>query len=181
MLGTVFHWIYCMNPVLLILLLAGFTVAFAFVYRKNQHRKYCKPVIGLLLFIVITVILAATLLNRTERADVLTPSWIPFESYIKVMQGENPELLRSCFMNVALFYPAGLLGAVLLPRKWHSVWRILLTGLIFMLMSTGIEYVQHIFVLGQPEVDDIIHNALGAVIGGGCGCLIIRWTSKYPF
>ena len=104
MLGTVFHWIYCMNPVLLILLLAGFTVAFAFVYHSNQHRKYCKPVIGLLLLIAITAIVAATLLNRTERAEGLTPSWIPFASYIKVMQGENPELLRSCFMNVALFY-----------------------------------------------------------------------------
>ena len=172
MLGTVFHWIYCMNPVLLILLLAGFTVAFAFVYHRNQHRKYCKPVIGLLLLIAISVILAATLLNRTERGEGLAPSWIPFASYIKVMQGENPELLRSCFMNVALFYPAGLLGAVLLPRKWHSVWRILLTGLVFMLISTGIEYAQHIFALGQPEVDDIIHNTLGAVIGGVCGSKI---------
>lgn len=172
MLGTVFHWIYCLNPVLLILLLAGFTVLFAFIYHRNQHRKYCKPVLGLLLFIAITAIVAATLLSRTERGEGLAPSRIPFASYIKVMQGENPELLRSCFMNVALFYPAGLLGAVLLPRKWHSVWRILLIGLIFMLMSTGIEYVQHIFALGQPEVDDIIHNTLGAVIGGVCGSMI---------
>ena len=172
MLGTVFHWLYCMNPIVLIILFTGLTMVFAFVYRKNKHRKYCKPVIGLLLLIAISVILAATLLNRTERADVLTPSWIPFESYIKVMQGETPELLRSCFMNVALFYPAGLLEAVLLPRKWHSIWRILLTGLVFMLMSTGIEYVQHIFVLGQPEVDDIIHNTLGALVGGVCGSMI---------
>ena len=178
MFGTVFHWIYCMNPVLLILLLAGFTVVFAFVYHRNPHRKYCKPVIGLLLLIAITVILAATLLNRTERGEGLAPSWIPFASYIKVMQGENPELLRSCFMNVALFYPAGLLEAVLLPRKWHPIWRILLTGLIFMLMSTGIEYAQHIFVLGQPEVDDIIHNALGAVIGGVCGNMITSTKAR---
>ena len=128
--------------------------------------------LGLLLLIAITAIVAATLLNRTERGEGLAPSWIPFASYIKVMQGGTPELLRSCFMNVALFYPAGLLGAVLLPRKWHSIWRILLIGLLFMLMSTGIEYTQHIFVLGQPEVDDIIHNTLGAVIGGVCGSKI---------
>lgn len=172
MLGTVFHWLYCMNPIVLIILFTGLTMVFAFVYHKNKHRKYCKPVIGLLLLIALTAIFAATLLNRTERAEGLAPSRIPFASYIKVMQGENPELLRSCFMNVALFYPAGLLGAVLLPRKWHSVWRILLIGLIFMLMSTGIEYAQYIFVLGQPEVDDIIHNALGAVIGGVCGSMI---------
>ncbi|MBQ7299151.1 MAG: VanZ family protein [Clostridia bacterium] len=178
MLGTVFHWIYCLKPVLLIFLLAGFTVAFAFVYHKNQHRKYCKPVIGMLLLGAITVILAATLLNRTERGEGLAPSWIPFASYIKVMQGENPELLRSCFMNVALFYPAGLLGTVLLPRKWHSVLRILLTGLIFLLMSTGIEFAQYIFVLGYPEVDNIIHNALGAVIGGVCGNMITSTKAR---
>lgn len=172
MLGNVFHRIYGMNPVLLILLFAGLTLVFAFVYHKNQHRKYCKPVIGLLFIIAITAILALTLLNRNVHTEGLIPVRIPFASYIKVMQGENPELLRSCFMNVILFYPAGLLGTVLFPRKWHSLWRILLIGISFMLLSTGIEYAQHIFALGQPEVDDIIHNTFGALIGGVCGSMI---------
>lgn len=100
MFGTVFHWIYCLNPVLLILLLAGFTVAFAFVYRKNQHHKYCKPVIGLLLLVAITAIVAATLLNRTERGEGLAPSWIPFESYIKSHARRKsrtaPQLFHEC-------------------------------------------------------------------------------------
>lgn len=117
MLGTVFHWLYCMNPIVLIILFTGLTMVFAFVYHKNKHRKYCKPVIGLLLLIALTAIFAATLLNRTERAEGLAPSRIPFASYIKVMQGENPELLRSCFMNGHFFIRQVCLGQYCFPES----------------------------------------------------------------
>lgn len=32
-------------------------------------------------------------------------------------------------------------------------------------MSIGIEYAQYRFGLGLAEVDDVIHNALGAMLG----------------
>lgn len=175
MIGYVFHRIYCMNPVLLILLFAGLTMAFAFVYHKNQNRRYCQPVIGLLLLIAVAAIFAVTLLNRTEHAEGLTPSLLPFASYRYVMEGGSIERLRSNFMNVVLFYPAGLFAAVLLPQRWNPVLRVLLVSLAFAFISAGIEYAQYVFVLGQPEADDVIHNTLGALIGGICGGCIIKY------
>ena len=172
MLGRIFQWIYTMNISMLLLLIAGATAASAYAYRKIQTRWWSKPVIGLLLIAYIAVILFITLFVRSVHAEPLTPSLIPFDSYRKVLNGENRELLRSCFMNVVLFYPVGLLTVILLPQKWHPVIRIVLIGFIFTLMSAGIEYAQYAYALGQPEVDDVIHNVLGTMIGGGFGCLI---------
>ena len=32
-------------------------------------------------------------------------------------------------------------------------------------MSAGIEFLQYHFALGRCEIDDVIHNALGALLG----------------
>lgn len=167
-----------MNIPVLILLLAALTAVFAYIFRKFMYFRWCRPLCGLLLCISIAAILASTILRREVRAEAFVPSMIPFDSYRKFLNGGNPELLRSCFMNAVLFYPAGLLSAVMLPGKWNPVARIMIIGIILTLMSTGIEYAQYAYALGQPEVDDVIHNALGAIIGSGIGCLITTTRSE---
>ena len=68
-------------------------------------------------------------------------------------------------MNVALFYPAGLLAASLLPKKWSGWCRCLLVVFVLTAMSAGIEFLQYRYALGRCEIDDVIHNALGALLG----------------
>ena len=68
-------------------------------------------------------------------------------------------------MNVALFYPAGLLAASLLPEKWSRCQKMLAVLLPFALLSMMIEYTQFRYALGESEIDDVIHNTLGAFIG----------------
>lgn len=74
-------------------------------------------------------------------------------------------MIRTNFMNVALFYPAGLLSASLLPDKWPRLQKILSAAILFALFSAVIEYTQFFCALGKPEVDDVIHNTLGAILG----------------
>lgn len=69
-------------------------------------------------------------------------------------------------MNVVLFYPAGLLLCSLLPEGWKKWCRVLLTFVVLCALSCGIEYAQFIYALGQAEIDDVIHNSLGALLGG---------------
>ena len=88
-----------------------------------------------------------------------------FHSYREVWNGGNPEIYRSNFMNVILFYPAGLLATSLLPQKWSGWCRCLLVVLGLTAMSAGIEFLQYHFALGRCEIDDVIHNALGALLG----------------
>ena len=76
----------------------------------------------------LTVIAMATLTDRTASATSAAPELLPFHSYRAVIAGENKEILRSNFMNVVLFYPAGLLTCELLPKAgaWQSVCYLLL-------------------------------------------------------
>ena len=65
-------------------------------------------------------------------------------------------------MNVLLFFPAGLLGAMLLPRRRRSIlWLILGTAL----FSLTIDLLQFRLSLGNAEMDDILHNTLGTLLG----------------
>ena len=100
---------------------------------------------------------------------------IPFHSYRAVIAGENKEILRSNFMNLILFYPAGLLACELLPKSWSRAKRVILVAVLFALVSTGIEFCQYHFALGQAEVDDVIHNALGALIGALISTIPVKW------
>ncbi|MGM9600379.1 MAG: VanZ family protein [Faecousia sp.] len=132
--------------------------------------------IALLFLAWLAVIAAATLTDRTPDMIPAEPELVPFHSYRAVMAGENREILRSNFMNVALFYPAGLLACELLPKSWRRAKKVFLITALLVLASAGIEFCQYHFALGQAEVDDVIHNALGALIGALVCTVHIKWN-----
>lgn len=104
------------------------------------------------------------MLSRTPGA-AYSPELIPFHSYRKLFETGVAEILRTNFMNLVLFYPAGVLTASLLPENWSRIPKLLSVGIAFSLFSMVIEYVQFSYSLGEPEIDDVIHNMLGSVIG----------------
>jgi len=118
----------------------------------------------LVLLLWIAIITYATVFGRSTPTHNAI-SLIPFHSYREVQNGGNPEILRSNFMNVILFYPSGLLTASLLPKKWPWWFRIILIVLLFAGLSVAIEYFQYSYGMGRAEIDDVIHNSLGALIG----------------
>lgn len=120
----------------------------------------------------VAVILHLTVSTR-ESAAGNALYLIPFHSYREVLNGGNPEILRSNFMNVILFYPAGLLAASLLPRKWPRWLRVVLPFLLFTGFSIGVEYFQYSHAMGLAEIDDVIHNSLGALLGGLCSLILL--------
>ena len=75
-------------------------------------------------------------------------------------------------MNAVLFYPAGLLATALLPEKWPGWCRCVLVVLLLGALSVGIEYAQYFWRLGRVEIDDVIHNAAGALAGSLAALLI---------
>lgn len=83
----------------------------------------------------------------------------PFFSYSAVLNGDR-YLLPQIIMNIALFIPFGLLMKVLL-KDW-SFWTIIVFGL---LSSMTVELLQLLFQKGVAEIDDVIHNVIGCVLG----------------
>ena len=66
-------------------------------------------------------------------------------------------------MNVLLFVPLGLTLPFTLPEKWTC--RALLSIVIAATLSIYVEAAQFIFRLGRAEIDDVLMNTLGAVLG----------------
>jgi len=67
-------------------------------------------------------------------------------------------LLSENFWNIVLFVPIGLLLSLL----WKRRGTVILTAVLF---SAFLEVSQLVTRRGLFEFDDVIHNALGAVIG----------------
>lgn len=109
-------------------------------------------------------VLWITVFRRTPETGS-PPELIPFHSYRELFMTGSREIIRTNFMNVALFYPAGLLTASLLPDPMPGWKKTLLAGVSFALFSLVIEYLQFAYALGKPEIDDVIHNTFGVLLG----------------
>ena len=156
-------WFYRLNMKEAAWLLIGCSVLFCWIKIWQERHRWWKIAVVSLLAMLMTAIFFSTL-GRQGTGDYHV-YLIPFHTYRDVMNGANPELYRSNFMNAALFYPAGLLLTALLPRKWPGWCRCLLTAVLFGSMSGAIEYAQYRYALGNVEIDDVIHNTAGALAG----------------
>lgn len=86
-------------------------------------------------------------------------------------------LIFNLFGNVILFIPLGLLVPFLF-FKFHNIHRVFCLALAVSLM---IETLQLLFLLGSFDVDDLLLNVLGGLIGYGMfriGAAIIHWRRK---
>ena len=108
----------------------------------------------------------------TRDTEVAEINLIPFHSIIDVLNGGNIEFLRVSWMNCLLFVPGSMwLSYSLSEQRWKKcVFQIVF----FVMISIFIEFVQGYFKLGVVEVDDVINNTFGAVIGTTAGF----WSEK---
>ena len=91
----------------------------------------------------------------------------PFWSYSKLMNHEVVIPAPDLVMNYVVFIPLGvLLGLSFKIIKW---WKVMLLG---GGISICIECLQYVTKRGFAEVDDVIHNTIGCMIGFGIYSLL---------
>lgn len=116
--------------------------------------------VRLLLCEYLFFILSSTVLFRAIH-EVRQYNLIPLKLYRALQIGEKYSLAE-CMMNSAIFVPVGLmLGSVIEKEKW---WIPLFVGGGFSIL---IELSQLIFRRGVMELDDLLLNVLGCMIGYG--------------
>ena len=97
---------------------------------------------------------------RPNEVHVRTLELVPFDDFFqdKWIGGIAIDTIG----NVALFVPFGILAYILLVRRTAAVRR---TALVGFAVSLTIEVAQYTFALGYTDVDDIILNTVGALLG----------------
>ena len=109
---------------------------------------------ALLLIEYIFLLFCSTVIFRTT-GEVRQYDFHPFWSYAR------PELFVENIMNVIVFIPVGMILGSLLRVK--GSWLVAL--LIGCCISITIETLQFWFIKGFSEVDDVMHNTVGCLIG----------------
>ncbi len=164
------RWFYCRPWHGIFLVMPAFTLAYGLMCRLLAGRGWFpaarRLACGGALVLWLLFLVQHTLLNRASAGvQAMHPL---FESYR--MAAVQREIYRSNMMNILLFFPGGLCLRALLPEKWR-VAGLCLTVLALGLLSFGIEYIQYTHALGVAEMDDVLHNTLGAVFGAGAAAM----------
>lgn len=83
---------------------------------------------------------------------------------------------REVFLNILLYIPMGYLLPFIFKPMRYSVTACTLAGF---LCSCATEYAQLRWGLGCFQVDDIVNNTIGCLIGAVAGCMLARlWRTK---
>ncbi len=144
---------------------------------KNRNKIRLFLFIAYCVFIIYYAILSRETRNA-PKAD-LRFMW----AYREMLTG-HPEWKEDVLQNIlnivffipyGLFFPKSLLFHINLFRSkpWQGI---LLSGILF---SLFVELTQYIFCLGLCELDDVICNGLGAVIGYGLFRCFLLCLLKY--
>lgn len=111
-----------------------------------------------LMLLYAVVVICLTVVFRHDGQD-LGIKYTPFWSYAR-MKSIQSRILSENIMNVVAFLPIGFLLKIAYNKLkfWHAA----IVGCCF---SVFIELLQLVFKRGQCEIDDVIHNTLGCVMG----------------
>lgn len=117
-------------------------------------------ILYLIAVLFFTFIVRETMILRTtdNRGVILEP----FREIDSMLHHPNHFFwFMQIFLNILLFIPLGFLLPII-SKRFRNLWHTTVTGFVF---SVGIETMQYITGRGLTEVDDIINNTAGALVG----------------
>ena len=107
--------------------------------------------------------------------QVVDDNLIPFHTLrIYLDNLGSPFWMRNLFGNLGLLFPLGMLGPIALPvlGRW---WRLALVAILY---SGTIEFTQLFVPDRSADVDDVIVNVTGALLGFVVWWLVLRRLSE---
>lgn len=136
------------------------------MYKKEQVKKVILYVIFTIyiIFLIKLLFLSRISLFDNQRTLVRSINLIPFHSIMEYTSGKTISLKEFAFSNVVgnilIFVPLGLYLPLLKKDK-----RLKNNLLIIFIVSLFVEVIQGILGIGASDIDDIILNCLGGLVG----------------
>ncbi len=145
-------------------------ILFIFLYlcvwlKYRERFRFLDTITVISFFMYTCLFVSITLLSRIG-TDIIETSLVPLYPYYGILtkdwNGEGFYIAQMLIGNVILFMPLGIVFSLLFKGKKKKLSMVVFCALV---ISLGIEVMQYSFRLGTFEVDDLIHNTLGAVFG----------------
>jgi glycopeptide antibiotics resistance protein len=147
---------------LALLFFAGYFLIYKKAMKGKKKITFRELAVIAILFCYVIVVLGATLGNRGDYYQG-SVSLHPFSAYREAWNSFSITAWRNIILNILMFVPFGFLLPVL-SKRFRKAWKTYLVG--FML-TVGIECIQYFTGRGIFEIDDIIGNTIGTMIGYG--------------
>lgn len=144
----------------LLLLFASIALCMALYGMIRDFRLLNKGMLAVFLVYVFALAYITFLSRETRERTVIL--MVPFASLTEAIRTHNAEEINHMLLNVALFVPMGMLFPMIYPEKLSTIFFVLPMG---MMCTTLIESLQLILRLGHCDIDDIIANTLGTLLG----------------
>lgn len=142
-------------------ILSVFILGAIVIFALLGWNRGWRTVARMMLVEIILLIYCSTFVFR-QYAESYGYNYHPLWSYMAIRQEGKEILIAEIIMNVVVFLPVGLLmGCAYKSMRWLKVF------LLGLCVSSSIEVMQFVFKRGFSEIDDILHNTLGCMIGFG--------------
>lgn len=154
-----------------------FLTIYFLIYKKimkgTKKLKASKILLWSIFLIYTVIVLGATFIHRTPVMYENINLHI-FSSYIKVWNRFSLLELRNIIFNILMFLPLGFV----LPLLFKKCEKFYITYFLGLCMTISIEVLQLISKRGIFEIDDIINNTLGCMIGYGVVMIFLLFSKR---
>ena len=157
------NWINAHQDVLAIMVVC---IIILVIHMAGKWRKQLS-VVGIIMYTLF--VLYKTVFSR-KQGDYpinLNLGW----SYRAMMNG-SPGMFSQIYLNIMLFIPIGIFGGILFLNKNKKSY--MLPVAFGLILTIIVESFQLIFRRGTFELDDILNNVIGTIIG-----MMIAWGLIY--
>ena len=155
------------------ILLTIYFLIYKKIMKGTKKLKASKILLWSIFLIYTVIVLGATFIHRTPVMYENINLHI-FSSYIKVWNRFSLLELRNIIFNILMFLPFGFV-LHLLFKKCEKFY---ITYFLGLCMTISIEVLQLISKRGIFEIDDIINNTLGCMIGYGVVMIFLLFSKR---
>lgn len=149
-------------------------------YSKILFSIYMGFVVLVLVLKFPTGLVTSTVKSWMDGGDVvrMTPQLIPFKTitfYVQQVRAVYDWFFKNLSCNVIMFVPYGFLTPLFMKAYKYMWVKVLGTA---MILSVFIEIFQYAMALGLCDIDDVILNVVGALLGYGIYKLVFVLLNK---
>lgn len=147
-----------------------FYIVFYLISKKQSKKNI---VFRAVLSMACSFVFVMTLFRQGRSGK--SPCFTLFWSYLGAYQYNLTELWLQIIMNIAMYIPIGFS----LPGYFQSLREFRKTVLLVFVVSVTIEMLQGVLRIGQLDVDDVLNNMIGTVLGYGLYRLYETCVAKF--
>ena len=157
---------FLMLPVIIIIGIEFLLIALYFFYyreRQSDHQKQLplkQLLLGAIFIGYIVFVLELTVIGRGT-SHYMQMNLQPFSGYIDAWKKYSLRDLQNCLFNILMFVPLGMFLPLLIAKFKEFKWLLL----VVVGATMSIETYQTLSGAGIFELDDLINNSLGGIIG----------------